>query len=281
MNDFLIATGWLYTKIYQNDLFFFDLWSFVHFWNGFMLFFLIGSTRTKNPFKTILVILFIYEIIEILFIYFALGIFSPETFKDQFTDIVVGLSGSLTGYYLLNSFSLCDLKKAKQLKIIIMIFSSLTYGFLWVGFYGYHYNIDFFNSPGINWYAWLLWSLNSIILIYSSKNIPVRNRIARFLSVWILWLIGLFAAEAAGYYWLGLHEISDPNATPLIFGIIHGSVVMHLFYVFAPFPVIGLYGFLSRIILRPFYHEKKFSLTFSISIYHLIQMFRKRSLTNK
>jgi len=281
MSDLLTYTSWLYTKIYQNEFFFFDLWSLVHFWNGFMLFFLISSTKTKNPFRTILIILFLYEILEILLAYFVLGIFKPETFKDQFTDMFVGLSGSFTGYLLLSNFSLTNPRIAKQLNLIIMILSSLTYGFLWVGFYGYTYNISFFNSPGINWYAWSLWFLASFSIIYAFEYIPVRNRLLRLFIIWASFMTILFILEALGYYWVNLREISNPKATPLVFGIIHGTPVMHFNYIFSPLLIIGLFYFLKHIIQKPFRRREKLSFSFSFRPYDLIHVIRNRSLTNK
>ena len=39
-----------------------------------------------------------WTLAEILILYLALGIFRPETIKDQFTDIFVGLMGATTSY---------------------------------------------------------------------------------------------------------------------------------------------------------------------------------------
>jgi uncharacterized membrane protein YeaQ/YmgE (transglycosylase-associated protein family) len=246
-----------------------------------MLFFLLSSTRNKNPFKTILAILFIYEIIEILVIYFSLGIVRPETFKDQFTDIVVGMVGSFAGYYLLSKFSLHNPVKAKRLKFIIMIFTGLTYSFLWVGFYGYHYNVSFFNSPGINWYAGTLWFFASVIIIYSYEHIPIWHRFIRLVFVWVSYILVLFFMEAIGYYWFDLREVSNPDAVPLIFGIIHGTPVMHVVYIFAPLLILSLHFLLDSIILKPFQQQKQFSVFLSDGIIHLTQFLRKRILTNK
>ena len=38
------------------------------------------------------------EIAEILMLYVSLHVFNPETIKDQFTDIFVGILGGLFGY---------------------------------------------------------------------------------------------------------------------------------------------------------------------------------------
>jgi hypothetical protein len=97
----LSNTDWLYTKLYQNNIFFFDLWSIVHIWSGFVLFLLLRSVRIKRPFLILLVLLTVYEVFEILFTYFAFDIFRPETIQDQFTDIAVGMFGGMLAYYFL------------------------------------------------------------------------------------------------------------------------------------------------------------------------------------
>lgn len=251
MSDLLTYTSWLYTKIYQNEYFFFDLWSLVHFWNGFMLFFLVSSTKTRSPFTSLLIILFVYEVLEILAAYFALGVFRPETFKDQFTDIFVGLAGSGLGLFIFRNTSLKIPFQVNRLNIFIIMIASITYGFLWVGFYGYSYNVNFFNSPGINWYAWMLWTLFQFMIIYSFEYVRIKNLIVRFFLIWSIYIIVLFTFEALGYYILNLREVSNPNATPLILGIIHGSPVMHFMYLLSPLFSITLFRFLRFIIFRP------------------------------
>ena len=42
-------TGWLYHQVYQNQLFFFDLWSLAHLWSGFVLFSILLAIKVKYP----------------------------------------------------------------------------------------------------------------------------------------------------------------------------------------------------------------------------------------
>ena len=152
---FMNETSWLYTKIYQNDLFFFDLWSFVHLWSGFSVYLLLRAIGFKKPLTTLISILAIYEIIEILFIYFAFSIFKPETIKDQFTDIILGISGGLISLIFMDLLVRYNERYPRLLLTFIMFVVSSTCAFVWVGFYHYRYNVDFYNTPGINVSSWL------------------------------------------------------------------------------------------------------------------------------
>jgi len=257
MLDFLTYSAWLYTKIYQNHYFFFDLWSLVHCWNGFVLFVLFKSVKIRKPFTKLLLVLLIYEIVEILIPYFVLGIIKPETFKDQFTDIIVGMTGGGIGSVLLNLTSVSNSYHLFRLKLFIVLLASITYSFLWVGFYGYRYNIKFFNSPGINWYAWTAWTTGAAITIYLFDILKIRNLIIKFLSVWIIYLAALFTVETFGYYSIKLHEISMLNPPPLIFGIIHGSPVLHFMYIFSPFFTISIFFALKHLVFKALRQSKK------------------------
>ncbi len=125
-------TAWLYLQVYQNQIFFIDLWSLAHFWSGFVIFILLLVIRSKQPWLWLTVGLALYEIAEILMLYVSLHVFNPETIKDQFTDIFVGILGGLFGYlFTYQKFKL----KFDIFKILDFesVFVSMTYSFIWVG----------------------------------------------------------------------------------------------------------------------------------------------------
>jgi len=241
MIELLNETNWLYTKIYQNSLFFFDLWSIVHCWSGFVIFLILKSLKIKRALPALLTILFVYEIIEISFIYFAFNIFKPETIKDQFTDIIVGMLGGTIGFLLCKLSNLANKVHTKNLIYFAMFLASVTYSWLWVGFYHYNYNQGFYNSPGINIGAFTFWVLGAFATIWGSTLIRISNIWLKWIVVWAIYIVCLFAVEYYGFVILGLHESSKADAQPLLFGLIHGTPVLHFVYIFSPFFTILIY----------------------------------------
>lgn len=192
MFDIISYTEWLYTKLYQNDYFFLDLWSFVHLWFGFIITVILLSKKVKKLFIILLSLLLFYEVLEILIAYFALGIFKPETFKDQFTDIVVGMTGGLVAAVIIRYYTLNVAKKTKNLEIGLMLFASFTYAFCWVGFYGNSYKLTFLSFKGINWYAWLLWSLGTFLSILLFSSLTKDSFLFKIMKTWGVYVLSPF-----------------------------------------------------------------------------------------
>jgi hypothetical protein len=118
---FLENTEWLYTIIWQTDFFFFDFWSFPHFWSGCFLFLIFTAKNIRKKWIIILSILFAYEVFEIIIKYFVFNIFKPETFPDQITDFVVGISGSICAYYVMRLTVNIDQNHAKnQIEFLLL-----------------------------------------------------------------------------------------------------------------------------------------------------------------
>ncbi len=241
---------WLYTKIYQNEFFFFDLWSIVNCWSGFVLYISLKALQAKKPLSILLFILFVYNVLEVLFIYFASHIFEPETIKDQFTDIIMGMLGGMIGFLILRFNSLNRNTKIWNLDLFTIFLASITYAWLWVGFYRYDYNQEFYNSPGINIGAFVFWVLGAFATIWASSFIRISNIWLKWLVVWTIYLVCLFVVEYFGFVILSLHENSKPNAQPLLFGLIHGTPVLHFVYVFSPFFTISIYKGLKALLLK-------------------------------
>jgi uncharacterized membrane protein YeaQ/YmgE (transglycosylase-associated protein family) len=248
---FILAhSDWLYTKLFQNTFFFFDLWSIVHIWSGFLLFLLLKSQKIKRAFLILAAILIFYEIFEILFFYFAFYIFKPETIQDQVTDIVVGIGGGILAYYFLRFAMYNSNTHRKTIFRIIILVASITYAFPWVGFYKYHYNTVWLNTPGINLTTLILWVIGGYITIQIFRSLKYRNPLVRLVVTWIFYIILLFGFEFTGYIILGVHEISTTGATPLLFGLIHGNRILHVFYLVSPLCTISLYSVFSWLFFK-------------------------------
>lgn len=231
-------TSWLYTKIYENSLFFFDYWSLVHLWSGITLILLLTAFRLRRKWLLLFTILLLYEVLEIAFLYFALDIFRPETFKDQGTDIVIGLLGGAVGYLMTSR---------RKLQII---FSSFTLAFVWVGNYQYHYNIPSLNTPGLNLWAFSLWWIGGCLII--ELFLFIRNRIEsrtlQLLTFWLSYVTLLLFIEYIGYNLLNISEMSYSRNSYLIFGLIHGNFWLHLYYLVAPFLIIMFYTIVDKLV---------------------------------
>ncbi len=256
MSWYLEHIDWLYTIIYQNDFFFFDLWSIVHCWSGFVLYISLKALHAKKPLLILLCILFIYNVMEVLFIYFALNIFKPETVNNQFTDIIIGMLGGMIGFLILRFSSLNKKTQIRNLNLFTIFLASITYAWLWVGFYQYDYNQEFYNSPGINIGAFVFWVLGAFATIWFSTLIRLSNIWLKWLVIWALYLVCLFAVEYFGFVILSLHESSKANAQPLLFGLIHGTPVLHFVYAFSPFFTISIYKGLQVLLFKAANVEK-------------------------
>lgn len=234
---FYQQTQWLYTVLWDNPFFFIDYWSFVHFWSGFCLLLVFSAMRLKHPWVYLLGILIAYEVLEVLFIWFALHVFRPETMRDQGTDIIIGTAGALFCHYsqALKRFTQPENNKGEFL--IQASFISFTIAFLWVGFYQYHYNHSFLNAKGLNLLAYGLWSFGGVgyLLIHKSLSNRIFYRVKRYAYSYLIYLVGLFIVELIGYRLLIIKEMSFPDRA-LIMNLIHGNTVLHIYYLV--FPVI-------------------------------------------
>jgi hypothetical protein len=238
-------SNWLYVKIYENPLFFFDYWTFAHIWLGFVIFAILNLVNVKNKWTNLFLILICYEVFEIVILYLSLDVFRPETIKDQFTDIIVGIIGG----FLFYQYSLIYSNKNGKIKkpfsynnLLIALFTAATLSFEWVGFYGYKYNLSFFNSEGLNYSAFLLWFLSSffMILIFLKLNIYF-NKTCSMLLLYAVYFSVLLSGESITYHVFHWREVGNHAHQPLIFDIIHGTIALHIFYLAAPFVTVALF----------------------------------------
>jgi len=239
---FYLRTNWLYTKIFENGLFFFDYWSLVHLWSGLVIFLLLVAFKFNHKWLWLIGLLFAYELLEIGFLFFALHIFKPETLKDQVTDVLVGSLGGWISYQLISLTS----DKAfsyKFLQKFPLVFSSSTLAFVWVGNYQYQYNISILNTPGLNLWAFFLWCIGGYytLKMYLFLKKCISKKYTQLIYLWIVYFAILLIVEFIAYNWLHISEIGNANKTSLIFDLIHGNYWLHLYYLIAPFLMILLY----------------------------------------
>lgn len=235
-------TEWLYRVILEYKLFYYDLWSFVHLWSGAMLLVLLTAFKNKNRWWTLFLILVLFEIVESIFFIILLKLFHPEKIVDVLNDIFIGMLGG----YLISIFFKWN-RNRKYAQWLAPFLAAITIAFLWVGWYRYSYNIPYFNSPFINWWALICWTLAGITMMVVFQQIKKhKNIVASIAIVWTVYLMLLFTVEYIAYHLLCFRETTK-GATPLIFNIVHGTPVMHVFYTTAPIYFIGLFVLISEL----------------------------------
>ncbi len=250
--DFYGATKWLYTKIYENPVFFFDYWSFVHLIAGFLIILTLLAFNIKHRWAMLFALLTLWEIVELLFKFFALNIFKPETFKDQITDIVIGLISGLITYLIIKNKDKIYSKIHISQEFVASVMSTSVLAFLWMGTYQYHYSANIFNTQGLNIWAFLLCFLGANLIIKSfiyCKNY-FKKTSSSFVMLLGLYYISLFIIEYVGRYLVEINEISSSSNAPLAFGLIYGNMTLHIIYIIAPVIVILFYSILIWLFRR-------------------------------
>lgn len=201
-NSFIEATGILYTKVFVGRFFFFDIWSINHMWTGFILFLILSALRFKRPLAVIAICLFGYEVFEIMLTYFATNIFIPEIIKDQFTDIFIGLSGSLIGYLLLANYNYLIMRKPLLLQRAFIFFISMSFSFLWLVFS--HESVC---SQGhlclvINLLIFFLWLSQAYITIIVFRN----NGFFKKIKPWFIFVLTFVVSVFMNHWFLSLSD---------------------------------------------------------------------------
>ena len=155
-SDFYGFTKWLYLKIYVNWIFYFDYWSFVHIFSGFTLLLALYAFDLKYK-KTIFISLIVlWEVIEILFKYFALDIFKPEIFIDQFNDILIGVIAGYLTYLMIKEWKNNNKFHFSE-KFLASLATVLILGFLWSGTYQSQQSLEIFYKTGLEFLHFLFW----------------------------------------------------------------------------------------------------------------------------
>lgn len=235
-------TDWLYVIVYQNKFFFIDYWSFVHFISGILLPVILTNLKIKRVYSISFFTLIFYELVEISLIYFAFNVFKTETIKDQFTDILIGIFGVFISYLIKRKLSSINMSTEVRLNLYAA-FVSVIIAFHWVGFYKYKYNIEAFNTNGLNIWTFLWWSFGLFLICQFHIRLKEKFQNAKlyYFTLYISYLIILFVVEFIGYKVLYIREIYHSNSTALLFNLIHGTFSLHLFYLTSPIIIILFY----------------------------------------
>ncbi len=233
-------SDWLYSTIIEYRWFYYDLWSFVHLWSGVIFFVVLSAYNVKRKWLKLLLILTVLAFIENSFSIGSLNLFKSERSLGILNDVVTGMLGGYLMYYFLKW------KHTKKRSMWLALFlSSLTVAFIWVGSYRYKYSIAFFNSPHINWWALTAWSVSGMIIIFVFSYFKQKlNYIWGIIIPWLIYIVLLFAVEYIAYHLLAFREVTE-GTEALAFDVIHGSSIMHVYYLTAPLYFIGLFILLN------------------------------------
>lgn len=122
------------------------------------------------------------------------------------------------------------------------LIASSTLSFIWVNNYQYKYNVEIFNTHVVNIWAYSLWVIASYVYLKldSSINNKFANKYISFTLSWAIYFLGLLLLEYIGYNILGIHE-SSARGGALIFGLIHGNNILHIYYLLFPILITGVY----------------------------------------
>jgi hypothetical protein len=249
------STAWLYTRIYENGVFFFDLWSFAHLWSGFIIMTMLLAGRARRRWLFLTAALLSYELLELAFIYAAFHVFRAETLKDQVTDVLVGLAGGGVSVFLWTCYQRwTEVARTSFVRHLAAVLLAVSIAFEWVGNYGYRYDRESLNSDGLSWWALLLWSLGLLALAegYAGFERRLRSSLLALLPTAALYYLALFSVEYLGYVTLGIHEVGHAGRSALAFDLIHGTGGLHVFYLSAPLLTSGSYVVLRRLFERAF-----------------------------
>lgn len=246
-------TLWLYKVILINKFFFIDFWTFNHIWSGAFIFVLLTSMKVKKRWLILILLLFTYEIIEILFRIFALNLFKPEIIKDQINDIIFGVIGAVLCYYLMKFRKGKSYNKFHLRYPLTSFLTAGTISYLYVGFSGFGTNSFIQNHTG---FILLIFVLLWIFLFYliqfyeylKSRNYKEINLIVglSFLSFPLLLLIQItswaFLTKMTGELTLFFDEFYNY--------FYKENIVRLYFHLLIPFLTITLYNFFRNLVNR-------------------------------
>ncbi|MCX6152384.1 MAG: hypothetical protein NTX22_17800 [Ignavibacteriales bacterium] len=242
----------MYKSILQNSIFYLDYWSIVHFSSGAFLLLLFLVIRLKYSWLYLSLILFTYEIIEVLFKYYNLHIFAPETFKDQFTDIIVGYLGALFLMFVVRNGILNKnrTRKLHEDHILTSLVSSGTIVFIWIGFFNTQYNKFYApDAEAFNWLVFIIWVIVLIIIVqlFVSLTKILKNKFHSFLLTWCLYLLIFLFIFELPILFFNYNPVNVISQKLGIFLFFNPSTVNNIFYLILPAVAIVTYELLLKI----------------------------------
>jgi hypothetical protein len=114
------------------------------------------------------------------------------------------------------------------------------------------------NSPGLNYTAYLLWltGIFSMLVIYNRLSVRF-NKVYYIALLWIIYFAVLCIFEFTLYHIFGFKESGEHVRNPLFFNIIHGTTVLHVFYMLSPFTSIAIFSIFKKLFNSAFYNVRK------------------------
>ena len=137
-----------------------------------------------------------------------------------FIDIKTSIIGLLF-LLLFAAYSIYKEKIGEELIVALIIALS------WTSYYFYEYNSGNIFIGDINLFPLVCWTFGLVVLREIYEKIGGTSRFFRIIA---LYWITLFVIEALGYYILGIHLDSNYSG---MFGVIHGPLIMKIFYLTA------------------------------------------------
>ena len=241
--------GWLYTKIIENELFLFNLGSFAYFWTGFILFLILTAVKSKQKWLWLIFIILFFDIFKHLTLFYVFDILKPDSIKGQVSGLIVYFSGAAFSYFVLESKWF--MPGSVYFERLLALIATLTFSFFWVGFYQYHYNVNL-NTQGLNLWAFSLWTIGGMSFFEVSLRLKLKieNAFLLVLSILSIYYFVLFSIEYLAYYIINIRENSLSNGKPLVFGLIHGTLILHIYYVSYPLTIYLFYRLLTVVSTR-------------------------------
>lgn len=235
---------WLTHILFEYKWFYYDYWSIVHLGAGAVAFGVVTAMNVKKRWKTTLLILAVFEVVEATIFIALLKIFQPEKIVDVFNDILVGLFGA----FLVYSFFKYRFTR-KYSTWFSIIFPVFFISFLWVCSYDFKYNPHFFNEFGMNKWAFIAWSFIGISTTYIYRKFRKKGVLVSFILGYAVYFVMLLLFEYITYQFTIIQEIRATTSMPFFYKILQGNKMIHLFHLIAPFFFIGLHSivyFLTR-----------------------------------
>lgn len=239
-------TVWLHQPLFENGLFYIDLWSLVHFWSGLILFTGLSAQRWKNRWGWLAFFLIAFELVEATIFISIMKMFRPEKLPDCFTDIVIGMAGGYLIYYLFEKWKITNCYS----RFFLFWLTAGTLSFLWTGNSGYLFNNPAHNASSFSWWVFIGWMVVGILILYFYDKMMIlnRNTLKSIAITWIVYLVPMLILSVSTSNMLFAGEASQVNYSNLIQSL-PVEATKNFFCLTAPFFFIALY-FLLNLLFR-------------------------------
>jgi len=248
----LRSTGWLYTVVYRNGPFYWDLWSFIHLWCGMVLMAGLMRARVRRPVTWLLGVLVGYEMLELALLVASVRVFEAEMLVDKLWDVIVGCAGGAVVWWGVPALRRAasgpngDLAGAGAAGC----FAALSISFDWVALHGVQDGGASLEPPGFDWWAWAFWTcgLTATVLVDALLKRAIPSAARRLPAVMALYAAGLLAAACAAMAIPGLRSVRGDAPRLSLFGPFRESGSLAAFCCLAGLGVIVAQDIVARLI---------------------------------